>query len=100
MIARVLNFKILDGKVEDLLSLVNEQVVPKLSSVSGIITCLVTHNPENNECVTTAVYVDQAAADGAQETVQGFWSELGPFLAGPPTLEVKGVLLAYTTKAG
>lgn len=95
MVARILQFKVIPGKFEDAIATMNEQIVPKLADVDDMTHCIITHNPDSDECVTTAIYRDQASAEAAQVATQQIWAAMGPFLAGPPTLQVKNVLLAH-----
>lgn len=55
MVTRIHQFNVIPGKLNDAIATMNEQIVPKLADVDGMTHCIVTHNPESDECVTTAI---------------------------------------------
>lgn len=96
MIARILQFNVIPGKLEEAIQTMNQKIVPELQSIDGMTHCIITRTPDSDACVTTAIYEDEEKAEAAQAATQQIWSAIGPYLAGPPSLEVKDVLLAET----
>lgn len=96
MIARVFQFDLRPGSLGDAVATMNAEIVPALGKIDGMSHCIVTHTSDDDSCMTTVIYRDQAAAEAAQEATQRIWGAIGPYLAGPPTLAVKDVLLAHS----
>lgn len=86
MYARITTFQMDPSRIDDVTAMMSD-IKGKVKAISGIVNTY-TMWRDDGAGVTTAIYVDEAAAEAAAEQIQAIWAGLAGALTGAPSVEI------------